>query len=30
MKINVEQIESLYPLGTQDGLRWAIYPSENN
>lgn len=28
MNINVEQVKSEYPLGTQNGIDYHIYPSE--
>jgi hypothetical protein len=30
MKINVITIKSEYYLGTQDGVDYRVYPSENN
>lgn len=30
MTITIKQIKSEYPLGTQNGINYRIYPSENN
>jgi hypothetical protein len=30
MKITIINIKSEYPLGTQNGIDYMIYPSENN